>query len=104
MLLSLLNCDDLLKQFGGQAVTATGFGMGDCVLEILLNEKSLLNSDMRTPMDYYIAYTDQQYKNKAIELAAKIRLAGSSANFSHKSINLGKPVNKTPAKNHSSWV
>jgi len=91
--------DNLLKQFGGQAVTATGFGMGDCVLEILLAEKSLLNSDMRTPMDYYITYTDQQYQNKAIELCAKIRTAGSSANFSYKCISLGKQLKQAASQN-----
>ncbi|MHC4433428.1 MAG: ATP phosphoribosyltransferase regulatory subunit, partial [Planctomycetota bacterium] len=34
--------DNLLRDFGGPAVSATGMGMGDCVLEILLKEKGLL--------------------------------------------------------------
>ena len=34
--------DNLLEDFGGPPITGTGFGMGDCVLEILLREKGLL--------------------------------------------------------------
>jgi histidyl-tRNA synthetase len=37
--------DNLLSDFGGPKVTATGMGMGDCVLEILLREKGLLKDD-----------------------------------------------------------
>ena len=33
--------DNLLRDFGGPAISATGMGMGDCVLEILLREKGL---------------------------------------------------------------
>ncbi len=32
--------DNLLKDFGGPAISATGMGMGDCVLEILANHNS----------------------------------------------------------------
>src|SRR4030042_1475547 len=34
--------DDLLKQFGGPAIPATGVGMGDCVLGLMLEERGLL--------------------------------------------------------------
>ena len=37
--------DNLLSDFGGPKVTATGMGMGDAVLEILLREKALLTDD-----------------------------------------------------------
>ena len=37
--------DDLLKQFGGPSIPATGFGIGDCVLGILLEEKVFLKNN-----------------------------------------------------------
>jgi len=35
--------DNLLRDFGGPAIPATGMGMGDCVLEVLLRQKGLLS-------------------------------------------------------------
>jgi len=85
--------DDLLKQFGGPAIPATGFGIGDCVLGILLEEKGLLSKQLsQQKFDYFVAYTDEQFFNKAIEIAAKVRLAGKSAVFGYKSTNLAKQL------------
>jgi len=54
--------DDLLKQFGGPAIPATGFGIGDCVLAILLEEKGLLKRQLSPPQpDYFVAVTDKQF-------------------------------------------
>ena len=41
--------DNLLHDFSGPAIPATGMGMGDCVLEILLREKGLLETQLPKP-------------------------------------------------------
>lgn len=86
--------DNLLSDFGGPKVTATGMGMGDCVLEILLREKGLLkDGDLATrKLDFYIAVADAELMQKCVELTAKIRLAGKCCDFSYKGGNLGKQL------------
>ncbi len=92
--------DNLLKQFGGPDVSATGFGMGDSVLEILLEEKGLIGKEVeQRSIDYFIAFADSKYRDKAIETASKIRLAGMSANFSYKTAGLGKQFKEAAAQN-----
>jgi histidyl-tRNA synthetase len=85
--------DNLLAQFGGPQVTATGLGMGDCVLGILLEEKGLLSDRVPQPgLDYFVASADPQYLPKAIEIAARLRRKGISAGFSYKPMGLGKQL------------
>ncbi|MHC4216163.1 MAG: ATP phosphoribosyltransferase regulatory subunit, partial [Planctomycetota bacterium] len=85
--------DNLLKDFGGPSVPATGMGMGDCVLEILLREKALLNDSLVTrSLDYFVAYTDKEFARKAIEVTAALRRAGLSADFSYKAAGLKKQL------------
>jgi len=92
--------DDLLKLFGGPAIPATGFGIGDCVLGILLEEKGLLHKQLpKRTLDYFVAFTDKQYLQKTIEITAKIRLAGFSANFSYKPAKLGKQLKQASDQN-----
>ena len=89
--------DDLLKQFGGPAIPATGFGIGDCVLEILLKEKRLLKPKPHQ-LDYFVAYTDKQFFQKAIKITTKLRRAGLAANFDYKSANLSKQLKQASAQ------
>ena len=97
--------DNLLKDFGGPAIPATGMGMGDCVLEILLNEKGLL--DKKVPgqrLDYFVACADKDAKDKAVEFTAKLRTAGFCADFSYKSGNLSKQLKEASARNAAKCV
>lgn len=83
--------DNLLKDLGGPAIGATGMGMGDCVLEILLREKGLISDDIPTKkIEYYVIPLDNELSIDAVELTAKIRAAGKNADFSYKSGKLGK--------------
>ncbi len=85
--------DNLLADFGGPATPATGFAMGDCVLEIVLREKGLLDKVATTlNLDYFVAYTEPRLKAKAVEITAKIRQANRPADFSYKGGNLGKQL------------
>jgi histidyl-tRNA synthetase len=92
--------DNLLSQFGGQAISATGFGMGDCVLEILLREKGILTEDLPTrSLDYFIACADDKYYDTAIRLAAELRKSGFAVDFSYKSSRLAKQFKQASAEN-----
>ncbi len=85
--------DNLLNLFGGPDIPATGFGIGDCVLAILLEEKGLLQKQLSTSqLDYYVAFADEQYQQKAIEITSKLRIAKFAANFSYKPIGLSKQL------------
>ena len=83
--------DDLLKQFGGPAIPATGFGIGDCVLGILLEEKGLLKPKSKE-LDYFVAYVRKEYKGRAVELAVELRSKGLIADFSYKAAKLSKQL------------
>ncbi len=97
--------DNLLKDFGGPAIPATGMGMGDCVLEILLREKGLLKKQLPKVMwDYFVAYVDDDYKDKAVEVTMKLRSSGFSANFSYKSAKLGKQLKQASESNAGKCV
>ena len=85
--------DDLLKQFGGQAIPATGFGIGDCVLAILLEDKGLLERQLPSrKLDYFVACVDKSYRQAAVELTMKLRSAGWTAGFSYKTAKLSKQL------------
>ncbi len=85
--------DNLLKLFGGPDIPATGFGIGDCVLAILLEEKGLIQKQLPTLQpEYFVAFTDEKYIQKTIEITAKLRLANFAANFSYKVAGLSKQL------------
>ena len=97
--------DDLLKQFGGPAIPATGVGIGDCVLGILLEEKGLLEKQLplRT-LDYFVACVDKQYSQKAIEISVKLRRAGVAAGFSYKAASLSKQLKEASIRKVKSCI
>ncbi len=85
--------DNLLKDFGGPSIPATGMGMGDCVLEILLREKGLLEKQLpKMSLDFFVAYVDDKYKNEAVRITMQLRSKGYSANFSYKAGKLNKQL------------
>ncbi|MBN1818564.1 MAG: histidine--tRNA ligase [Sedimentisphaerales bacterium] len=85
--------DNLLRDFGGPAIAATGMGMGDCVLEILLREKGLLSDTLPTrKLDYYICCLEEGLMSGAIALTATLRRLGFSADCVYKTAGLGKQL------------
>ncbi len=77
--------DNLLCDFGGPRISATGMGMGDCVLEILLREKGLLEKNIpKRQVDYFVALADNVFSRQLYEITAKLRSKGFSAVFSYK--------------------
>jgi len=85
--------DNLLKDFGGPAVPATGMGMGDCVLEILLRERGLIDESLAARrLDYFVAVLDEALRKDAIALTAKLRRKGMRVEMSYKGGGLGKQL------------
>lgn len=98
--------DNLLSDFGGPKVTATGMGMGDCVLEILLREKGFLtDASLKVQtLDYFIACAGPEFVDDAVALMARIRAAGYSCNYSYKTAALGKQMKQANLMNAAKCV
>jgi len=91
--------DDLLKQFGGPDIPATGFGIGDSVLAILLEEKGLLKPKPQE-LDYFVAcVVPAQSLRDAVKLVAELRTKGYSADFSYKFTSLSRQLKQASAQN-----
>jgi histidyl-tRNA synthetase len=93
--------DNLLSDFGGPKMTATGMGMGDCVLEILLREKGLLTDETLKvqTLDYFVACAGPEFVDDAVALTARIRAAGYSCNYSYKTVALAKQMKQADSMN-----
>ena len=92
--------DNLLRDFGGPSVSATGMGMGDCVLEILLGERGLLDQHLtKQKLFCFVAFADESYKDAAIQTTMKIRSSGFASNFSYKASKLGKQLKQASEQN-----
>ncbi|MHC4542000.1 MAG: histidine--tRNA ligase [Planctomycetota bacterium] len=93
--------DNLLADFGGPAISATGMGMGDCVLEILLKEKGLLEKQVpKTQLDYFVASIGFGALAKEVyRIIAALRSKGKSANFSYKMGRLSRQLKEASTLN-----
>jgi histidyl-tRNA synthetase len=99
--------DDLLKEFsarghltvGGPDIPATGFGIGDSVLAILLEKKGLLKPKPQE-LDYFVACVVPELScQDAVKIAAELRTKGYSADFSYKSASLSRQLKQASARN-----
>jgi len=104
--------DNLLKDFGGPKVTGTGMGMGDCVLEILLREKGLLDNILpKKQVDFFVACVPNiTFENEegvvksipedeVVKLKSRLVTMGFSAVYSYKLNNLGKQIKEASDRN-----
>ena len=92
--------DNLLHDFGGPHIPATGMGMGDCVLAILLEERGLLQKQLTgQKLDYFVACVDENYRKDAVKLTMNLRTAGFAANFSYKAAKLSKQLKQASEQN-----
>ncbi len=100
--------DKLLADFSGPPVSATGMGMGDCVLEILLREKGLLDKQVpKKHLEYFvigISVVDEQAEEQVYRIIAKLRSMGYSANFSYKMGSLSKQLKEASAQNANKCI
>ncbi|PKL50890.1 MAG: histidine--tRNA ligase [Planctomycetes bacterium HGW-Planctomycetes-1] len=92
--------DNLLADFGGQKISATGMGMGDCVLGIVLEEKGLFkNLSQKSGIEYFVAFAEESLQNESLKIIARLRRAGRKADFSYKGGSLGKQLKQASAVN-----
>jgi histidyl-tRNA synthetase len=83
--------DNLLEVLGGPKIGATGFGMGDPVLGILLSEKGKI-PDLAQPLDFFVIDgTDGTFEN-VIRTVGALRAKGYSTDFSYKRQSVGKQL------------
>jgi len=92
--------DNLLKDFGGPDIPATGMGMGDCVLEIVLREKGLLQKEMQTTaLDFFVVAVGDE-TDEAVRLTARLRRSGYKTDFNlYKGGGLAKQLKEAARKN-----
>lgn len=86
--------DGLVQLFGGPALPAIGFGMGDVVLSIMLEERGLLPKDgevlLPRPDAFLVAGTDEG-ERRLRELATRLRRDGWHVRVSGRATrNIGK--------------
>jgi histidyl-tRNA synthetase len=85
--------DNLLEALGGPKVGGTGFGMGDVVLGILLEEKGKLAADLRSQrLDFFVVDGQEGQLGNVLEAVAKLRGQGLSADFTYKRQPIGKQL------------
>ena len=95
--------DNLLAGLGGQQVSGTGFGMGDPVLGILLEEKGLLKP---TPaqLDYFVIDAGPELFDRTLELVCQLRSQGYAAGFSYKRQAMGKQLKQAATQQARSVI
>ena len=82
--------DKLIAMFGGPSLPATGFGMGDVVLAIVLAESGKLPKSVAAAPDVYVVNA-LATSDEATKLLAQLRTAGLAAVTSYKATkNIGK--------------
>ncbi len=87
--------DKLVELFGGQPTPACGFGMGDVVLSLVLQEHGLLGSgegeDLLPRPEVFLVSTTEEGDRRMSSLLVALRRSGIHARRSHKSTrNPGK--------------
>jgi histidyl-tRNA synthetase len=91
--------DNLLRDFGGPPISATGMGMGDRVLEILLKEKGLLDKQVpKEQLEYFVVYLGV-FGKEVWQIVEKLRSMGYSTNFSYKMGGLSRQLKEASARN-----
>ncbi|MEM6552504.1 MAG: histidine--tRNA ligase [Planctomycetota bacterium] len=85
--------DQLIKTFGGPSLPAVGFGMGDVVLSLVLQDKGLFPeaASVGPKPDVYVVAASDAAAVRVPGLVAELRSAGLHARCSYKtSRNVGK--------------
>ena len=83
--------DNLLEVLGGPKVGATGFGMGDVVLGLLLAEKGKL-PELSPRIEYFVIEAEAALRPAVLEVVGALRRAGLSADFNYRPQAIGKQL------------
>ncbi len=91
--------DNLLKEFGGPEVTGTGMGMGDCVLEILLREKGLIDEKIHArTIDCFVVYFPK-YVTEVDSIVGKLKFMKKSVSFCYRPSSISRQLKEASAQN-----
>ena len=83
--------DNLVEVLGGPKIGATGFGMGDVVLAILLKDKDKL-PHTAARLVYFVIDDKDCPLSLLLQVVSEIRERGGQADFSYKRQNTGKQL------------
>lgn len=95
--------DDLLEVLGGPRIGATGFGIGDVVLGILLEEKSKLPKLLET-LDFFVIDGEDGSLEQVLGVVGALRSKGLAADFSYKRQPIGKQLKEANKRGASKAV
>ena len=85
--------DNLLEVLGGPAVGATGFGMGDVVLGILLDEKGKVpDAALGRRLDFFVIDDGEDLLAVKLQVVGALRRKGFAADFGYRGRSLGKQL------------
>ncbi len=90
--------DKLIEMVGGPSMPAVGFGMGDVVLSLVLQDKGLIPDEVTDGTDVFVlsATSDANLLNRKI--VGQLRANGMHARFSYRSTtNVGKLMKEADA-------
>ncbi len=83
--------DQLIELFGGPAMPAVGFGMGDVVLSNVLADKGLIPDDVGPRPDAFVLAASDEAAAQLPAVVSELRRAGLHARMSYKATrNVGK--------------
>ncbi len=92
--------DNLLEVLGGPKVGATGVGMGDVVLGILLAEKNKIPPDLKaSSLDFFVLPADESVAPRVLHTVARLRAGGWSADLPYKRAAVGKLFKEANRRN-----
>lgn len=90
--------DKLIEMFGGPATPAVGFGMGDVVLSLVLQDRGLVPPEVSPPADVFVIAAEEDLRRKAHALVCELRGAGFHTRFSYRTTtNVGKLIKDADA-------
>ncbi len=85
--------DNLLQLVGGPPAGATGFGMGDVVLGILLDEQGKLPADLQSPsLDVFVIDAGDDTTDAMVHLVGDLRERGVVCDYSFKRTGVKKQL------------
>lgn len=92
--------DKLIELFGGPPTPAVGFGMGDVVISLVMQDKGLIPDSVEAIPDVYLIAASDAAAQRIPGLATSLRQQGIHARFSYKSTrNVGKLLKEAAACN-----
>jgi histidyl-tRNA synthetase len=83
--------DNLMEDVGGDPLTATGFGMGDLVISLILEQYELLPTEIdQSPAQILVTVFDEAHMMDSIAFSSELREAGLNVSYYPEAVKLPK--------------